>query len=43
MHQWISAIREGTGAATNIYDGWNLVQLLDGCYTAGREGREVTF
>ena len=26
-----------------VYDGWNLVQLMDGCYTAGREGREVTF
>jgi 1,5-anhydro-D-fructose reductase (1,5-anhydro-D-mannitol-forming) len=43
MQQWISAMRFGTACATNIYDGWNLVQLLEGCYTAGREGREVTF
>jgi 1,5-anhydro-D-fructose reductase (1,5-anhydro-D-mannitol-forming) len=43
MHQWVSAIKDGAVAATNIYDGWNLVQLLEGCYTAGREGREVTF
>jgi predicted dehydrogenase len=43
LHQWVSAIREGTVASTNVYDGWNLVQLLEGCYTAGREGREVTF
>lgn len=43
LHQWISAIKDGTPATINIYDAWNLVQLLAGCYTAGREGREVTF
>jgi 1,5-anhydro-D-fructose reductase (1,5-anhydro-D-mannitol-forming) len=43
IHQWISAIKDGTTTSAGIYDGWNLVQLLEGCYTAGREGREVTF
>ena len=43
MHQWISAIKNGTSMSINIYDGWNLVQLLEGCYTAAREGHEVTF
>ncbi len=43
MNQWVASIQHGSVSATNIYDGWNLVQLLEGCYTAGREGREVTF
>lgn len=43
FQQWIAAIQHGTPAATNVYDGWNLVQLLDGCYTSAREGREVAF
>lgn len=43
LHQWVSSIREGGFPSINIYDGWNLVQLLEGCYTAAREGREVTF
>ena len=43
LQQWIGAIKNGTPIATNVYDGWNLVQLLEGCYQAGREGREVTF
>ncbi len=43
LNQWVSAIKEGTICATNVTDGWNLVQLLEGCYTAGREGREVVF
>ena len=43
MHQWIAAIKNGTSMSINIYDGWNLVQLLEGCYTAAREGHEITF
>lgn len=43
MHQWIAAIKDGTPPTITVQDGWNLVQLLDGCYTAAREGREVTF
>lgn len=43
MQQWISAIREGTPSTISIYDGYNLVQLLEGCYTAARQGHEVTF
>jgi 1,5-anhydro-D-fructose reductase (1,5-anhydro-D-mannitol-forming) len=43
MQQWIASIKDGSVCSTNVYDGWNLVQLLEGCYTAGREGREVTF
>lgn len=43
MYQWVSAMRDGAVCSTNVYDGWNLVQLMEGCYIAGREGREVTF
>ncbi len=43
MQQWISAIKDGTSMTISLYDGWNLVQLLDGCYTAAREGRQVVF
>ena len=43
MQQWVAAIKDGISMSINIYDGWNLVQLLEGCYVAGREGREVTF
>ncbi len=43
FHQWVSAIHHGTAMTINIYDAYNLVQLLQGCYTAGREGHEVTF
>ncbi len=43
FHQWVASIREGTMPMVNIYDAVNLVQLLDGCYRAGREGREITF
>ena len=43
MHQWVGSIKSGSVCSTNVYDGWNLVQLMEGCYTAGREGREVTF
>jgi predicted dehydrogenase len=43
MQQWISAIKDGTTPTITVYDGWNLVQLLEGCYQAAREGHEVTF
>lgn len=43
LNQWVSAILHGTMMTINIYDAYNLVQLLQGCYTAGREGHEVTF
>ncbi len=43
MQQWVSAIKDGTTTTISIYDGWALVQMLANCYTAGREGREVTF
>lgn len=43
LHQWVSAILEGTYPDTTIYDAWNLVQLLEGCYTSAREGREFVF
>ncbi|HLV81897.1 MAG TPA: Gfo/Idh/MocA family oxidoreductase [Chthonomonadaceae bacterium] len=43
LQQWVAAIREGTPPAITIKDGWNLVQMLEGCYTAGRNGHEVTF
>ena len=26
-----------------IHDAWSLVQMLDNCYKAAREGREVAF
>jgi predicted dehydrogenase len=43
MHQWVSAIKDGTSMTITIYDAWALVQMLDNCYRAGREGHEVTF
>ncbi len=43
MQQWVAAIKHGTAATINIYDAWALTQLLEGCYTAGRNGHEVTF
>jgi len=43
LHQWVSAILHGTSMTVNIYDAYNLVQLLEGCYNAGRQGHEVTF
>lgn len=43
LQQWVSAIKDGTEMAINIFDGWNLVQLMEGCYIAGREQREYTF
>lgn len=43
LNQWVSAIKDGTPMTINIFDGWNLVQLMEGCYIAGREGREYIF
>ena len=43
MQQWVSAIKDGTTPAITLRDGWNLVQMLEGCYTAGRQGHEFTF
>ncbi len=43
MEQWISAILRGTAMTISVDDGWNLTQLLDGCYTAARTGHEVVF
>ncbi|MDE2125914.1 MAG: Gfo/Idh/MocA family oxidoreductase [Armatimonadetes bacterium] len=42
MQQWISSIKDGTVATISIYDGWNLVQLMEACYRSAREGREIT-
>lgn len=43
MNQWISAIKDGANMTISIHDGWNLVQLMEGCYSAARQGHEVTF
>ncbi|NLI00350.1 MAG: Gfo/Idh/MocA family oxidoreductase [Chthonomonadales bacterium] len=43
VDQWISAILDGTPMTIGIDDGWNLTQLLDGCYTAARTGKAVDF
>ncbi len=43
MDQWVSAIKDNTSCTVNIYDAWALVQMLDNCYKAAREGREIQF
>lgn len=43
LNQWVASIKEGTTPTITLYDGYNLVQLLEGCYTAARQGHEVTF
>ena len=43
MQQWAAAIKDGNSMSISIYDGWALTQLLEGCYTAARNGHEVTF
>ncbi len=43
MVQWINAIKDGTPMTIDITDGWNLTQLLEGCYTAARTGRAFEF
>ena len=43
MEQWIREIREGTPASITLQDGWNLTQMLEGCYTAARTGQAYRF
>jgi predicted dehydrogenase len=43
LDQWIGAIRHGTEMTITVEDGRNLTELLEGIYTAAREGREVRF
>lgn len=43
IQQWVSAIREGTTPHINIYDAWALTQMLENCYRAAREHREISF
>jgi predicted dehydrogenase len=43
LEQWIAAIECGEPMRITVRDGRNLTQLLDGIYTAAREGREVRF
>jgi predicted dehydrogenase len=43
MDQWISAIRLGTPMTITLQDGWNLTQLMDGCYKAARTGQAFQF
>ncbi len=43
LQQWVSAIKHGTPMSINIYDAWALTQMMEGCYTAARNGHEVTF
>jgi 1,5-anhydro-D-fructose reductase (1,5-anhydro-D-mannitol-forming) len=43
LEQWIAAIERGEPMLITVRDGRNLTQLLEGIYTAAREGREVRF
>ena len=43
MHQWIASIKDGTLPTINLYDAWNLTQLMEGCYRAARDGHEYAF
>jgi 1,5-anhydro-D-fructose reductase (1,5-anhydro-D-mannitol-forming) len=43
MVQWINAIKDGSPMTIDIQDGWNLTQLMEGCYTAARTGQAYTF
>jgi len=43
LEQWISAILHNTPMSISIDDGWNLTQLLEGCYKAARTGQAVVF
>jgi predicted dehydrogenase len=43
MAQWIRAIQDGSPTSIRIEDGWNLTQLLEGCYTAARTGQAFYF
>ncbi len=43
MHQWVAAIKYGTPTNINIYDATALTQMLEGCYSAARNGHEYLF
>ncbi|HLK56467.1 MAG TPA: Gfo/Idh/MocA family oxidoreductase [Chthonomonadaceae bacterium] len=43
FNQWVSSIKDGASTTIDINDGYHLVQLLEACYTAARQGHEVTF
>jgi predicted dehydrogenase len=43
LDQWIAALARDEPMAITVEDGRNLTQLLEGIYTAAREGREVRF
>jgi predicted dehydrogenase len=43
LEQWIAALVRDEPMTITVEDGRNLTQLLEGIYTAAREGREVRF
>lgn len=43
MTQWINAIKDDAPMTISLQDGWNLTQLLEGCYTAARTGEAFRF
>lgn len=43
MEQWVSAIQNDTPMSITLQDGWNLTQLMEGCYTAARTGQAYNF
>ena len=43
MDQWVAGILHGGEMTITVQDGRNLTQLLEGIYTAAREGREYRF
>ncbi len=43
LEQWLAAIEKGEPMRITVRDGRNLTELLEGIYTAAREGREFRF
>jgi predicted dehydrogenase len=43
LEQWLAALVRDEPMSITVEDGRNLTQLLEGIYTAAREGREVRF
>lgn len=43
MVQWVNAIKDGSPMTITLEDGWNLTQLMEGCYTAARTGQAYIF
>jgi predicted dehydrogenase len=43
LAQWIGAIKHDTPMTIDLQDGWNLTQLMEGCYTAARTGQAYVF